>query len=50
MDRLFFVLLGIWALLTGVFLVTNIRIEFMPVLMGLAALAVGVLCLVRAAK
>jgi hypothetical protein len=50
MDRLFFILLGICAVLTGLLLVTNIRVEYGPTICGVAALALGVVCCARAAK
>lgn len=48
MDKLFFVLLGVWAILTGIALVTNIAIVWMSPVTGLAALTLGIVCLSRA--
>ncbi len=48
MDKLVLILLGIFLLIFGLLSVTNFRIEFAPVIMGLAALAAGVVCLIRA--
>ncbi len=47
MDRLILILLGIWALLTGLALVTNISIVWMSPVTGIAALVLGVVCLFR---
>lgn len=47
-DWLILLLLGIWALLFGIFSVTNIKIEGQTVVMGVAALVLGVVCLIRA--
>jgi hypothetical protein len=46
-DRLVLICLAIWAFLFGLFTLTNIRIEWGQPLMGLAALVVGVVCLIR---
>jgi uncharacterized membrane protein len=48
MDRIVLICLGIWALLTGIALVTNLQIVWMGPLTGLAALILGVVCLIRA--
>ncbi len=48
MDRLFLILLGIWALLTGFASVTSISIVWMSQITGIAALALGIVCLIRA--
>ncbi|MBE3124819.1 MAG: hypothetical protein IMZ57_04085 [Acidobacteria bacterium] len=50
MDRIFFICLGVWALLYGVFAVTNLRVEWSVPIMGFAALALGVVCVIRALK
>lgn len=50
MDKLILILLGIWAVLWGVFAVTNLRVEWSGPLMGFAALALGIVCLVRALR
>ena len=47
-DRLLLILLGVFLLLYGLFAVTNLRVEWGPALMGFAALAAGVVCLIRA--
>ena len=41
MTRAFYIALGIWALLTGLFAVTNLRVEWGPQLLGFAALIAG---------
>lgn len=48
MDKLFYGCLGVWAILTGIALVTNLEVVWMGPLTGLAALVLGVVCLVRA--
>jgi membrane associated rhomboid family serine protease len=48
MDRLILILLGIWALLTGIFTVTNLQVAWSGPLLGFAALALGIVCLIRA--
>ena len=50
MDRWTYILLGVFLLLFGLFSVTNIKVEYGAVLMGLAALAAGVICIVRAVR
>lgn len=50
MDRLVLILLAVWALLFGLLTVTNITVDFMRPVMGLAALALGIVCLVRACR
>ena len=50
MDKLFFILLGLWSLLTGILLVTNIEVVWNKPILGIAALALGVVCCFRAAK
>jgi len=47
-DRLILILLGIWALIFGIFTVTNIKVEWSNPIMGFAALALGIVCLIRA--
>ena len=49
-DRLLLICLAVWALLFGLFSVTNISIEWGKAIMGFAALILGVVCLVRALK
>lgn len=49
-DRLVLLALAIWALLFGVFTVTNLQIEWGRPLMGFAALVLGIICIVRAVK
>ena len=50
MDKLVLILLGIWAILTGVFAVTNLEVVWSRPVMGFAALALGVVCLIRALR
>jgi hypothetical protein len=50
MDKLVLILLGIFLLLFGIAHVTNIQIVWMNPLMGLAALAAGVICLIKALR
>ena len=47
-DKLTLALLAVWAVLFGLFSVTNIQVELGRPLMGFAALALGVVCAVRA--
>jgi membrane associated rhomboid family serine protease len=47
-DRIVLIALAIWALLTGLFAVTNIRVDWGPTLAGFAALVLGIVCLLRA--
>ncbi len=49
-DKLLLILLGIFLLLYGIFAVTNIRVEWSGPIMGFAALAAGIVCLVRALR
>jgi hypothetical protein len=46
-DRLVLICLAVWSLLFGLFTLTNFRIEWGQPLMGLAALVLGVVCLIR---
>lgn len=48
MDKLFYGCLGVWAILTGADLVTNFEVIWMRPITGIAALVLGVFCLVRA--
>lgn len=50
MDRLIYVLLGVWAFLFGLMTVTNFAITWDKPIMGFFALATGVVCLVRAIR
>lgn len=50
MDKLVLILLGIFLLLFGIAHVTNITIVWMGPIMGLSALAAGVVCLVKALR
>lgn len=50
LDKLILVLLGLWALLFGLFSVTNIEIVWSRPIMGIAALALGVVCIFRAVR
>lgn len=47
-DKLTLLCLAVWALLFGLFAVTNLRVEWGQPIMGFAALVLGVVCLVRA--
>lgn len=47
-DRLLLMCLGVFLLLFGVFAVTNLEVMWGKGIMGLAALAAGVVCLIRA--
>lgn len=47
LDRLVLICLAVWALLFGLFSVTNIKVDWGPTLMGFAALVLGVICLIR---
>jgi len=47
MDRVVLICLGIWALITGILSVTNIKVEWGPTLAGFAALILGIVCLIR---
>ena len=49
-DRLILILLGVWAAITGIFAVTNVKVVWSEPLAGFAALALGLVCLVRACK
>lgn len=48
MDKIVLILLAVWALLFGIIHVSNVEIVWSSPLMGLAALALGVVCLIRA--
>lgn len=48
MDKFVLILLGVFLLLFGITNVTNIQIVWMTPLMGLSALAAGIICLIRA--
>lgn len=50
LDKLVLICLAIWALLFGLFSVTNITVTWGPQVMGFAALALGIVCLIRAFK
>ena len=47
-DRVLLVCLAIWALLFGLFKVTNLKVEWGEPIMGFAALVLGIVCLIRA--
>lgn len=49
-DRLILILLGVWALVTGIFAVTNIQVVWSGPLAGFAALILGIVCLIRALR
>lgn len=48
LDRVVLICLAVWALLFGLFAVTNIKVEWGHLIMGLAALVLGIVCLIRA--
>lgn len=50
MDRLVLICLAVWAGLFGLATVTNFQMEFMRPMMGIAALVLGVVCIVKAVK
>ena len=50
MDKLVLILLGVFLLLFGIFAVTNIEVVWGKPLMGFAALAAGIVCLIRALR
>lgn len=47
LDRIVLICLAIWALLFGIFSVTNIQVEWGKPIMGFAALILGIVCIVR---
>jgi uncharacterized membrane protein len=47
-DKVVLVCLAIWALLFGLFAVTNIQVTWGGPIMGFAALVLGAVCLIRA--
>lgn len=49
-DKLLLILLGIFLLLFGIFAVTNVEVVWGRAIMGIAALAAGVVCLFRALR
>lgn len=49
-NWLLLALLALWALLFGLFHVTNIRVDWGHTIMGLAALALGIACIVAAIR
>lgn len=48
MDRIILILLGIWSFITGLFAVTNLQVQWSGPIMGFSALALGIVCLIRA--
>lgn len=46
-DKLLLILLGVFLVLTGIFAVTNVRVEWGAAITGFAALAAGIVCLIR---
>ncbi len=50
MDKLLFILLGIFLVLFGILAVTNLQVEWSKSIMGFSALAAGVVCLFRALR
>jgi hypothetical protein len=49
-DKVTLLCLAVWALLFGLFAVTNIQVEWGKPIMGFAALVLGIVCLIRAFK
>lgn len=49
-DRLVLICLAIWALLFGIFTVTNLQVAWGHPMMGFAALVLGIVCLIRALR
>lgn len=49
-DRLILICLAVWALLFGLFAVTNIAVAWGHPLMGFAALVLGIVCIVKAVR
>lgn len=49
-DKLILILLGIFALIFGIFAVTNIQVTWSQPIMGFAALILGIVCLIRALR
>jgi hypothetical protein len=49
-DKLTLICLAAWALLFGLFAVTNVQVSYGPTIEGIAAIAVGVVCIVRAVR
>ena len=50
MDKLTLILLGIFLLLYGIAHATNVQIVWMEPITAIAALAAGVVCLIRALR
>jgi hypothetical protein len=48
MDRIFFICLSLFALLYAIFNATNIEVAYGKVICGGAALALGIICAIRA--
>lgn len=49
-DKLVLLCLAVWALLFGIFAVTNLKVAWGEPIMGFAALVLGVVCLIRALR
>lgn len=50
MNNLVLWCLAVWALLFGIFTVTNLQIEWGRPIMGFSALVLGVVCLISAIR
>lgn len=50
MDKIVLILLLIFLLIFGISTVTNIQIVWMQPIMGISALAAGIVCLIRALR
>ncbi len=46
-DKVVLITLAVWAVLFGMFTVTNIKVEWGEPIMGFAALILGVVCVIR---
>lgn len=49
-DRIVLLALALWALLFGIFAVTNLQVVWGQPIMGFAALVLGIICLIRAVR
>lgn len=50
MDKLVWILLGVFLLLTGIFAVTNLQVSWGEPIRGFSALVAGAVCLFRALR
>ena len=49
-DRIVLICLAVWAILFGLFTVSNFQMEWGRPIMGFAALVLGVVCAIRLVK